>query len=79
MECVFFHKATKTLIVTDIVVYIPKTPLEVVAPSMVLDQARDDGLSAQITGDLSPAEVERKIVPGPVQDTPANRLKGEQT
>lgn len=76
MECVFFHKATKTLIVTDIVVYIPKTPLEIVPTSMVLDQARDDGLGATIAGNLTKEEIKAKVVPGPVEDTPGNRRKG---
>lgn len=76
MECVFFHKATKTLIVTDIVVYIPQTPLDVVPTSMVLDQARGDGPSARITGNLTKEEIKEKFVPGPVEDNPVNRKKG---
>ncbi|GMH33802.1 hypothetical protein BSKO_01636 [Bryopsis sp. KO-2023] len=76
VECMFYHKASKTLIVTDIVVYIPSTPLEIVPTANLLDQAKDNGLNTFLTGDMTKEEVKAKTVPGEVDDTPANRKRG---
>ncbi|CAG9465706.1 unnamed protein product [Pedinophyceae sp. YPF-701] len=38
-EVAFYHKASKTLLVTDCVVYVPKEPLEIVDPELLIDAA----------------------------------------
>jgi len=76
VESVFFHKKTKTLLVTDLVVFVPPTPLDVIPPKNLIDLARNDGLNAIVAGDLSPQEVKAKTTKGPVPDTPKNRQIG---
>ena len=72
----FFHKATKTLLVTDLVVYVPSQPLDIIPVENLLDLARNDGLNAQIAGDLTPEEINARIIKGAVTDTPQNRRLG---
>eukprot|EP00210_Caulerpa_lentillifera_P002074 g1989.t1 len=76
VECVFFHKATKTLIVTDLVVYVPGKPLEVIPTQSLLDLARNDGLNTSIAGDLSPEQIKALTTKGPVEDNSKNRNIG---
>eukprot|EP01024_Parvocaulis_polyphysoides_P029018 TRINITY_DN26160_c0_g1_i1.p1 TRINITY_DN26160_c0_g1~~TRINITY_DN26160_c0_g1_i1.p1 ORF type:complete len:372 (-),score=52.30 TRINITY_DN26160_c0_g1_i1:16-978(-) len=40
IEVAFFHKSTRTLIVTDAVIFIPKKPLDIVEPPLLLDAAK---------------------------------------
>eukprot|EP00746_Dinoflagellata_sp_MGD_P028640 gnl/MRDRNA2_/MRDRNA2_16771_c0_seq2.p1 gnl/MRDRNA2_/MRDRNA2_16771_c0~~gnl/MRDRNA2_/MRDRNA2_16771_c0_seq2.p1 ORF type:complete len:368 (+),score=55.28 gnl/MRDRNA2_/MRDRNA2_16771_c0_seq2:58-1161(+) len=47
IEAVFFHKESKTLIVTDTVYQVPQDPPEVVRPSLLLDVAPDDPTKPQ--------------------------------
>eukprot|EP00747_Dinoflagellata_sp_TGD_P192837 gnl/TRDRNA2_/TRDRNA2_58236_c0_seq1.p1 gnl/TRDRNA2_/TRDRNA2_58236_c0~~gnl/TRDRNA2_/TRDRNA2_58236_c0_seq1.p1 ORF type:complete len:553 (-),score=81.07 gnl/TRDRNA2_/TRDRNA2_58236_c0_seq1:60-1718(-) len=42
VEAAFFHRSTQTLIVTDTVYQVPRTPPDVVAPELLLDVAPDD-------------------------------------
>lgn len=42
VEAVFFHRDSKTLIVTDTVYQVPQDPPDVVRPSLLLDVAPDD-------------------------------------
>eukprot|EP00184_Porphyridium_aerugineum_P008192 CAMPEP_0184693020 /NCGR_PEP_ID=MMETSP0313-20130426/1324_1 /TAXON_ID=2792 /ORGANISM="Porphyridium aerugineum, Strain SAG 1380-2" /LENGTH=452 /DNA_ID=CAMNT_0027150967 /DNA_START=125 /DNA_END=1483 /DNA_ORIENTATION=- len=49
-EAVFFHRATKTLLVTDAVVKIPRTPPEVVDPKAIKEGAEDRFYSTFRTG-----------------------------
>ena len=76
VECVFFHKATKTLLVTDLVVYVPSQPLDIIPVENLLDLARNDGLNVQIAGDLTSEEIKERITKGAVADTPQNRRLG---
>lgn len=77
MECVFFHKPSRTLLVTDLVVYIPKEPIEVIPKELLLDLARNDGLNTLIAGDLTPEEVKERTTKGPIPDTLQNRRIGQ--
>jgi len=38
-EVAFYHKSSKTMLVTDCVVYVPRTPLEIVDPELLVDAA----------------------------------------
>lgn len=75
LECSFFHKETRTLLVTDAVIFIPPKPLDVIPVSYLLENARDDGLNTVMAGDKDKSDI-KKFKKGPVEDTPAARLKG---
>lgn len=77
MECVFLHKESRTLLVTDLVVYVPRRPLDVIPTNSLLDLARNDGLNVLIAGDLTKEEVAQRTRKGPVEDTAQNRSIGE--
>lgn len=44
-EVAFFHAASKTLLVTDAVVYVPEDPPEIIPRKSLLEIARDGWLS----------------------------------
>eukprot|EP00803_Ostreobium_quekettii_P006277 evm.model.scf_3018.1 EVM.evm.TU.scf_3018.1 scf_3018:3596-7346(+) len=75
LECAFLHKETRTLLVTDAVIFIPPKPLDVIPVSYLLENARDDGLNTIMAGDKDTDDI-KKFKKGPVEDTPAARLKG---
>eukprot|EP00898_Chlorokybus_atmophyticus_P005419 jgi/Chlat1/5879/Chrsp4S06390 len=73
IETAFFHKSSKTLLVTDAVVLVPEQAPEVIRPSALIDAAKD-GLAVRI---LSGGKT---TTGGPktVTDTPQNRRLGWQ-
>eukprot|EP00897_Mesotaenium_endlicherianum_P004057 jgi/Mesen1/367/ME000001S02674 len=71
VEAAFFHRATRTLLVTDAVILVPPEPLEVVS-QVALFQAAQNGLAVQV---LSRG---RDVPTEPVPDTPAARRTGWQ-
>ncbi|KAG2498386.1 hypothetical protein HYH03_003645 [Edaphochlamys debaryana] len=75
-EVAFFHKRTRTLLVTDAVIYVPDTPPEVIPRQALLAQAKDGFLARFKTGGKTKQEVEAIAKTGPVEDTPENLRKG---
>jgi hypothetical protein len=77
-EAAFFHRATRTLMVTDAVVYVPRDPPEVIPKWALLALgARDGFLATYLTGNRTKAQVDaeaRRGAPGP--DTPEARRLG---
>jgi hypothetical protein len=49
-EVAFFHKSSRTLLVTDAVVFVPDDAPDVVAPRALLANARDGLLARNIAG-----------------------------
>lgn len=71
VEVAFFHKKSKSLLVTDAVIFVPERPPKVVSVEALLSAARN-GLAVKI---LSAG----KVVPDdPILDTPGNRQKGNK-
>ena len=77
-EVAFYHKASRSLLVTDAVVFVPEDPPEVIAPRALLYNARDGLLQRAIAGGKSREEVAAIARQGPVEDTPENRRLGWQ-
>ncbi|PNW73530.1 hypothetical protein CHLRE_13g562750v5 [Chlamydomonas reinhardtii] len=75
-EVAFFHKKTRTLLVTDAVVYVPEDPPEVIPVPALLDLARDNYLAQFVAGGRSRAEVAAIARPEPVEDSREARRKG---
>ncbi|EFJ41123.1 hypothetical protein VOLCADRAFT_107814 [Volvox carteri f. nagariensis] len=75
-EVAFFHKKSRTLLVTDAVVFVPEDPPEVIPEDALLEIARDNLLARFISGGRTPGEVAAIAQTGPVEDTPAARRKG---
>lgn len=75
-EVAFFHKKSRTLMVTDSVIYVPDDPPECIPTDALLDVARDGLLARSISGGRSAEEVRAIAQQGPVEDTPENRRKG---
>ncbi|KAG2424024.1 hypothetical protein HXX76_014848 [Chlamydomonas incerta] len=75
-EVAFFHKRTRTLLVTDAVVYVPEDPPEVIPVPALLDIARDNALARFVAGGRSRAEVAAIARPEPVEDSREARRKG---
>lgn len=71
VEVSFFHRPSRTLLVTDAVIRVPRKPPAVVRKEAFL-QAAKNGLAVQL---LSKGKVVSKE---PVEDTPATRQKGWQ-
>lgn len=69
VEVAFFHKKSKTLLVTDAVIYVSERPPEVVGRESLLDAAKN-GLAVRI---LSAG---RKIPDDPIVDDDATRQRG---
>lgn len=53
IEVAFFHKATKSLIVTDAVISVPRTPPELVKDSDLVDAAASNFFVRVLAGDLA--------------------------
>lgn len=77
-EVAFFHKQTRTLLVTDAVVYVPEDAPECIPRQALVGAARDGFLARYVTGGRTKEEVEAIAVKGPVEDTLAARRKGWQ-
>lgn len=75
-EVAFYHKRSRTLMVTDAVIYIPSEPPQVIPRQGLLDAARDGWLARYVSGDLSSEEVKQIANTQPVADTPENRRRG---
>ena len=69
VEVAFFHKQSKTLLVTDAVIYVPERPPEVVGKDALLEAAKN-GLAVKI---LSAG---REVPDDPIVDNEATRQKG---
>lgn len=69
MEVAFFHKKSKTLLVTDAVIYVPEKPPEVVGKEALLDAAKN-GLAVKI---LSAG---KEVPNDPIVDDSATRQRG---
>ncbi|KAG0614173.1 hypothetical protein M758_6G156200 [Ceratodon purpureus] len=69
VEVAFFHKKSKTLLVTDAVIYVPDKPPEVVGRQSLLDAAKN-GLAVRI---LSAG---KEIPDDPIVDDEATRQRG---
>ncbi|GFR43070.1 hypothetical protein Agub_g4077, partial [Astrephomene gubernaculifera] len=77
-EVAFFHRRSRSLLLTDAVVYVPEDPPEVIPVDALLQNARDGLLARSIAGGLPAEEVRRIAQPGPVEDSPEARRKGWQ-
>ncbi|GLC37188.1 hypothetical protein PLESTB_000989400 [Pleodorina starrii] len=77
-EVAFFHKRSRTLLLTDAVVFVPEDPPEVIPVDALLEIARDNWLARFISGGRSPGEVAAIAQPGPVEDSREARRKGWQ-
>lgn len=69
MEVAFFHKKSKTLLVTDAVIYVPDKPPEVVGKEALLDAAKN-GLAVKI---LSAG---KEVPNDPIVDDSSTRQRG---
>ena len=70
VEVAFYHKPSRTLLVTDAVIYVPAKPAEVVSKSALLEAAKN-GLAVKILS-------KGKTVPDePIIDNERTRQKGE--
>lgn len=70
VEVAFYHKRTRTLLVTDAVIYVPRQPPECIGKESLLSSAKN-GLAVKI---LSKG---REVPEEPVVDNSMNRQKGE--
>lgn len=69
MEVAFYHKRTRTLLVTDAVIFVPRKPPECISRESLLASAKN-GLAVKI---LSKG---KEVPEEPVVDNPMNRQKG---
>lgn len=69
MEVAFYHKRSRTLLITDAVIYVPKQPPECINKESLLASAKN-GLAVKI---LSKG---KKVPDEPVVDNEINRQKG---
>ncbi|KAB2056064.1 hypothetical protein ES319_A11G078700v1 [Gossypium barbadense] len=69
VEVAFYHKQSRTLLVTDAVIYVPKNPPECINKEYLLESAKN-GLAVKI---LSKG---KKVLDEPVVDNEINRQKG---
>lgn len=70
VEVAFYHKPTRTLLVTDAVIFVPKKPPDCIGKESLLASAKN-GLAVRI---LSKG---KEVSEEPVLDNPTNRQKGE--
>lgn len=75
-ECAFFHKASRTLLVTDALMYASDAVPDVVPKDAALELARDGWLVRFVSGGRSAEEVKELARPEPVEDTEENRIRG---
>jgi hypothetical protein len=72
VEVAFYHKPSRTLLVTDAVIYVPAKPAEVVSKEALLAAAKN-GLAVKILS-------KGKTVPDePIIDDERTRQKGEES
>lgn len=69
MEVAFYHKRSRTLLVTDAVIYVPRQPPECISKESLLASAKN-GLAVKL---LSKG---KEIPQEPVVDNKLNRQKG---
>ena len=69
MEVAFYHKPSRTLLVTDAVIYVPRKPPECISKESLLASAKN-GLAVKI---LSKG---KEVPDEPVVDNKRNRQKG---
>lgn len=69
MEVAFYHKPSRTLLVTDAVIFVPRKPPECISKESLLASAKN-GLAVKI---LSKG---KEVPQEPVVDNPMNRQKG---
>ncbi|KAI4389269.1 hypothetical protein MLD38_001509 [Melastoma candidum] len=69
VEVAFYHKQTRTLLVTDAVIYVPRKPPECISEESLLASAKN-GLAVKL---LSKG---KEVPEEPVIDNPTNRQKG---
>ncbi|KAL6745998.1 hypothetical protein V8C86DRAFT_2957901 [Haematococcus lacustris] len=75
-EVAFFHKRSRTLLVTDAVLYVDQQPPDIIPVPSLLELARDNLLARFVAGGRTAQEVKEIARPEPVEDTPANRRRG---
>ncbi len=77
-ECAFYHKRTKTLLVTDAVIYVDDKAPSVIPTKALLGIARDGWLARLVNGGRSKEEVQAiaRDEKEAVEDTPQNRMLG---
>lgn len=69
MEVAFYHKPTRTLLVTDAVIFVPRQPPDCISKESLLASAKN-GLAVKL---LSKG---KKVSQEPVVDNKMNRQKG---
>lgn len=69
MEVAFYHKRSRTLLVTDAVIFVPRQPPECISKESLLASAKN-GLAVKI---LSKG---KKVPEEPIVDNMRNRQKG---
>jgi hypothetical protein len=69
VEVAFFDRKSRSLLVTDAVIFVPEKPPKVVPPELLIASAQN-GLAVRL---LSAG---KEVPDEPVLDTPANRQKG---
>lgn len=69
MEVAFYHKRSRTLLVTDAVIYVPRQPPECISKESLLASA-ENGLAVKL---LSKG---KEVPQEPVIDNKMNRQKG---
>mmetsp|Transcript_11526 Transcript_11526/g.31413 ORF Transcript_11526/g.31413 Transcript_11526/m.31413 type:complete len:502 (+) Transcript_11526:120-1625(+) len=75
-EMAFFHKRTKTLMVTDALLRVTEKVPDVIPKYALLEIARDGLLNRSIAGDRTPEEVKQIAKPQPAPDTLESRIRG---
>lgn len=70
MEVAFYHKASRSLLVTDAVIFVPDKPPSVVSKEALLDAARN-GLAVKV---LSAG---KEVPDDPIVDNEENRQRGK--
>jgi hypothetical protein len=77
-ECAFYHKRSKTLLVTDAVIYVDDKAPSVIPTKALLGIARDGWLARLVNGGRSKEEVQAiaRDEKEAVEDTPQNRMLG---
>ncbi|MEW5300581.1 MAG: hypothetical protein WDW36_003500 [Sanguina aurantia] len=75
-ETAFFHRRSRSLIVTDAVVFVPEDPPEVIPLPALLENARDNFLARFVSGGLSGEEVAAIARPEEVENTRESRRRG---
>jgi hypothetical protein len=75
-ECAFFHKASRSLLVTDALMYASDQVPEIVPKDAALELARDGWLVRFVSGGRSAEQVNEIARPEPVDDSEAARIRG---